>query len=141
MRSVQLWAEPATRLIASTIVGRPITAGDYLFWYDRRGGGAVYGYDRPHAREFVVQYLGPDPSVAYLTSDGQTVAWLDAQSTSQHIQAYHLPTHRAYTIRLRSAHPAIADLTLDRGMLYYWDHAPDHRASLPIISRSDLSNA
>jgi hypothetical protein len=127
MRSVQSWVEPATRLITSTIVGRPITAGDYLFWYDRRGGGAIYGYDRPHAREFVVQYLGPDPSVAYLTSDGQTVAWLDARSTSQYIQAYHLPTHRAYTIRLRSAHPAIADLTLDRGTLYYWDHAPDHR--------------
>ena len=58
MRSAQSWAEPATRLIASTIVGRPITAGDYLFWHDRRGRGAVYGYDRPHAREFVVNIWG-----------------------------------------------------------------------------------
>jgi hypothetical protein len=115
------------QLIATTTVGRPIAAGDYLFWLDRRGGGAIYSYQRSQGREFVVASLGMDASAAYLASDGRTVAWLDTRAVPQRIRAYHLPTGRAFAIAIPSPQPMIADLALDQGVLYYWDHALDHR--------------
>jgi hypothetical protein len=113
--------------ISANLAGQPIAAGDYLFWLDRRDGGAISGYQRSRARSFVVAALGPQTRVAQLVSDGRTLAWLDLSGAIQRIRRYDLLTQRFAMVELPSRQPAIADMTLVDDVLYYWDAAPDHR--------------
>jgi hypothetical protein len=125
--TVAPWPAPPLRQIAAASTGRPVAAGDYLFWHDRRGGGAIYGYRLSQRREFVVRRLGVAHSAASLASDGATLAWLETGDAPQHILAYDISTQYTYTLPVRSADGSIADLALHRGVLYYWDHTPARR--------------
>jgi hypothetical protein len=121
------WLAGGPRLIATTSAGRPIAAGEYLFWFDRRDGGAIYGYHRPQNREFAVSALRPGARPSQLASNGETLVWLDTNATSERIRAIHLPTQHIYNVPIPAVHTEIADLAVDQSVLYYWDHAPDHR--------------
>lgn len=121
-------AANAAQLIADTVVGSPVAAGNYLFWVDQRDAQvAIYSYNLDTQQETRIQELVQTYDVSSLVSDGQTVAWVDTTLPIQRIQSYSLSTEAVSTVITDTEAYGLGDIALEDGVLYYADTAPSHR--------------
>lgn len=130
-------ANAAPRLIASNVVGRPITAGSHVFWQVQTATGqvAIYQYDLTQRRAFLITDTGGDKHA--LVSDGQMVAWIDrAPVLGQQVQGYDMTRNQILTIIGPSQAQGIESIAIDNGVLYYSDTMLGHTG----IYARDLSN-
>jgi hypothetical protein len=134
--AVQQPAAGATRLIADTVVGQPVAAGDYLFWIDQRAGHtAIYGYHLTDHHPFRVKSLASPAAVKGLASDGRHLVWVERPVWADQqvrvparIQGYDIAARREFTLvaatdlsGFATTNPAVAD-----GVVYYEDQSVDH---------------
>ncbi len=122
-----------SQLIASTLLGKSIATGNYLFWIDTRNsmnnGRSVYGYDIRKQAEFVVS--DKPSNKFYLITDGKTLAWAETDVAfsigNASIQGYDISTGKQFTIMPPMQGLSELDgIGLDNNILYYTDLRTGH---------------
>lgn len=115
------------RAIAKKQIGKPVAAGQFLFWRDvRNKQELIYGYDLSRQQEFVVTNKADDKRS--LASDGQTLVWVERQGAkSERIQGFNAYTRKEFTIVDAKGATSFGGLAIADGVLYYQDVTPDRQ--------------
>lgn len=114
---------PVVTPIADTVVGKPVGAGEYVFWIDIRNNQvAIYRYNLSTQQTALIQQLTQPSDASAMASDGQTLAWVNTTSPLHRIQLYNLTTRQVSTITMDTeSRRASREIALDNGILYYED--------------------
>jgi beta propeller repeat protein len=91
----------------------PRISGDTIVWYDERNGGrAIYGYDLSTSQEFMLPATC-DPVRGSVRIDGDIVVWNDLRNGNRDIYAYDLADEREFAACLNSAEQYLPDVSGD----------------------------
>lgn len=119
---------PQPKAIADTVVGKPVAAGNYIFWSDvrnpdhpRSSAFSIYGYDLVQQREFLISDEEVDKFD--LATNGSLLLWAeDGPGDIGSIWAFDSHTNKTYPIIQAIVPEEFGNLALDGTVLYFTDN-------------------